>query len=135
MTADARYQDNAAHSNPTAPHVPSTCRDQRTCASLKIARAPFLIAAALRETQSTLESNIKQTPHRHPTDGYLRRSEITKSTRTPCVASHVPGYTVNNKKRHAAAFSPRYLSYCYTHPTSVQYSWTVRIALVYSTVS
>ena len=59
----------------------------RTCPSLKIARAPFPIgiAAALRETQSTLESNKRHAGTRR----YLRR---TPSTRTPpWVAGHVPG--------------------------------------------
>ena len=58
----------------------------RTCPSLKIARAPFPIgiAAALRETQSTLESNKRHAGTRR----YLRR---TPSTRTPpWVAGHVP---------------------------------------------
>jgi hypothetical protein len=67
------------------PNSPMPSGDMGTCASLKIARAPFPIAAALRETQSTLESNKRHAGTRR----YPRR---TPSTRTPqWVAGHVPG--------------------------------------------
>ena len=78
------------------PNSPMPSGDMGTCASLKIARAPFPIAAALRETQSTLESNKRHAGTRR----YLRRSP---STRTPLGRRSCAGIY-----NHAAAFSPRY---------------------------